>query len=93
MLSDKQISLCLHLIKSACYVEDSIQDWYDDQATHNGQYQDGMCNYKDQIIVDKIKDADHYLITGLITDLKKIAYEEDYDEEFVDSVLNRLEKL
>lgn len=92
-LSEKQISYCLHLIKCASDLEEDIQDWYDQQAQHNALYQNENANYKDAIIADKIKESDHSMISELISDLKIIAFEEDYSQDLVDSILERLERL
>ena len=90
MITESQQNYLLHLLKTTCNEIDEIKEWYEKQPKNNTFYNKGA-NYRDQIILDKIKDADYWLVSGLIGDLEKIKYVSG--EVDLDSLIDRINNL
>jgi hypothetical protein len=93
-MTEKQINKLLHsltIIGKGDYDIKEIEKWYQEQPTHNTIYSNKEANYKDQIIRDKIKNADYWLVSSLIGDLDKIIYVSgEYD---IDTIMDKINKL
>jgi hypothetical protein len=94
MLSDKQINKLFHsltIIGRGCYGIEEIEKWYQEQPTHNTIHSNKEADYKDQIIRNKIKNADYWLVSSLIGELDKIIYVAgEYD---INEIMDKIYKL
>ncbi len=95
MLSEKQISCLGNLLREIAEYDtnEEIKEWYESQPENNTLYPDENATYRNQILTDKIKNADYYLVSNLIGDLKKVVYEEEYTQEFVENIIEKLNLL